>query len=187
MERSKQDKTCTVDFFCLSPVLISTSLETFMRIYAQICVICNINMATLAKHFLSWVKRTAFPEPGLHTRAISLRHKGYRSQFFFLEPILWENRRKKKKHHHTATLLLCFKVGLMPRLPCAFLLSCDINFWLQSTSKCWTAKALKNPTHTLIPFNIYIQETNLLVLMVTVPLAKWHISDDNINRAGPYW
>lgn len=81
-------------FFCLSPVLISTSLETFMRIYTQICIICNINMATLAKHFLSWVKRTAFPEPGLHTRAISLRHKGYRSQFFFLEPILLRKQEK---------------------------------------------------------------------------------------------
>lgn len=43
---------------------------------------------TLEKHFLSWVKSTAFPEPGLHTRAISLRQEGYRSQFFFLEPIL---------------------------------------------------------------------------------------------------
>lgn len=53
----------------------------------------------------------------------------------------------EKKHHHTATLLLCFKVGLMPHLPCAFLLYCDLNFWLQSTSKCWTAKALKKNPH----------------------------------------
>lgn len=43
---------------------------------------------TLEKHFLSCVSSTAFPEPGLQTRAISLRHEGYRSQFFFLDPIL---------------------------------------------------------------------------------------------------
>lgn len=53
----------------------------------------------------------------------------------------------EENHHHTATLLLCFKVGLMPHLPCAFLLYCDLNFWFQSNSKCWTAKALKK-THT---------------------------------------
>jgi len=43
---------------------------------------------TFEKHFLSWVRSTAFPVPGLQTRAISRRHKGYNSQFFFLDPIL---------------------------------------------------------------------------------------------------
>lgn len=54
-----------------------------------------INMGatlTLEKHFLSCVNKTAFPEPGRHTRAISLRHDGYRSQFFFLDPILKGNK-----------------------------------------------------------------------------------------------
>lgn len=47
-----------------------------------------VSKVTLEKHFLSCVNNTAFPEPGLHTRAISLKQDGYRSQFFFFEPIL---------------------------------------------------------------------------------------------------
>lgn len=50
-------------------------LDGILNILAEAFLIF-MNTLTLEKHFLSCVNNTAFPEPGLHTRAISLRQEG---------------------------------------------------------------------------------------------------------------
>lgn len=50
-------------------------LGGILNILAEALLIV-VNTLTLEKHFLSCVNNTAFPEPGLHTRAISLRQEG---------------------------------------------------------------------------------------------------------------
>lgn len=142
-------------------------------------------MVTFAKHFLSCVRSTAFPESGLQTRAISLRQEGYKSQFFFLDPILQSDTRKQSHDH-------------LPRLYASQLILANFTVMQQKCLKpCWNPSSyLHQLALSATPLRIFSSVPYLFKKLLKGHNynAKWFLLYSNVKchntssqRACQWW